>query len=592
MSSAPDPTKEIKITNSTASPIVLMLPTTSTQTTDANGTMVYGQALEILTAVDGSKTVPKASTKTFVLDQSYVDSTGKSQYSTIYDLLPSTASWYAPVANIGVIQSFTTPRSYPAQTVTAASAKAFQDAATFVQTISAYPTSALATQYQQAMNQAQSNASGAANGSANSSAATAQSVTNTVNQFFKGTKGFQDVTLEAVVAIQSYYGTFPFVWAEYATGTATYYLYNSNGSATSFVGTISLTPPKSLDITKPNAGYTCTFTPASNGSDTTTVNVNTSAAKSLTYTGGLFVDDVNSDVPQVAVKGTFQIKSLFTTKPADTQIITVLTGTINGSTCIGFDQPHLSSDPSDSFWDTLFHPQNSAQIFQSVMQIGGALMLLVFVGQGLYGIVKWARGLAAGKQPTTKELLDDQFAKFQKSQQETLDSLVKKMSGGKESAPANAEDAASLVKDQTGIIADNESAIKLQDGLDAQADNLQAVAEFAEDMTEDQLETLESLGTRVEDSVQAISDADPADLGAVVAEQTTNLSSISADFGTFKTEVSSLISQAQESSIQADQNLVQEAQKDAENAQENDEELSGEDNPEVSESVEAPEVFA
>src|SRR5580658_9155628 len=58
MSTTPDPTKEITITNNAGTPIVIMLPTTSTQTTDANGTMVYGQSLEVLTAVDGTVPVP------------------------------------------------------------------------------------------------------------------------------------------------------------------------------------------------------------------------------------------------------------------------------------------------------------------------------------------------------------------------------------------------------------------------------------------------------------------------------------------------------------------------------------------------------
>src|ERR1700678_1451289 len=391
MSSTPDPTKEIKVTNNSGTSIVIMLPTTSTQTTDANGTMVYGQSLEVLTAVDGTTAVANNATETFVLDQTYTDpDTGDQDYSTIYDLLPSTANWYAPVANIGVMQSFTIPASYPAQTVTAAGAAAFQNAGTFVQTISAYPSSGLATSYQQALGQATTNASGQANGSAGSSGAVAGSISDATNAFFAGTKTFQNVTLEAVVAVQSYYASFPFVWAEFAASTTTYYLYSSNGTATSFVGTLSLTPPKTVNIAVANGGYTCTFTPASNGSHTTTVNVDSSAAKSVTYTNGLFVDNVDSDIPQVAIKGTFQIKSTFTGKSTDTQIITVLTGTVDNATCIGFDSPQLSQNTSDSFWDTLFHPKNSAQIFQSIMQIGGAVMLLAFVGQSAYGIYKWA----------------------------------------------------------------------------------------------------------------------------------------------------------------------------------------------------------
>jgi hypothetical protein len=586
MSSAPDPTKEVKITNSAGAPIVVLVPTVSDETQDANGTMVYDQDLELLTAVEGGTAIPASSTKTFVLDQTYDDpDTGKPEYSTIYDLLPSTANWYLPVANIGVMQSFKTPPSYPAQTVTAASAKAFRNAATFVQTISAYPTSALATSYQKALTQASGNASGQANGSPDSADAVAKSVTDTVNAFFKSTKTYQDVTLEAVVAVQSSYGTFPFVWAEYATGTTVYYLYSSNGTATSFVGTISLAPPASLKVAVANAGYTCTFTPAADGSDTTNVNVNNSAAKSLTYAGGLFVDDANSDLPQVAVKGTFQIKSLFTGKAADTQIITVLTGTVSGSTCIGFDSAQLSSDPNSAFWDTLFHPKNSAQVFQSVMEIGGALMLLVFVGQGLYGIYKWARGRAAGKQPTTKELLDEQVSKLEKSQKDFLDALDKRLTGGQGRPPADADAALSVAKEQTGIIADNQSAIRLENGLDAQAQSLEEMAEFAPEMTTVQLRSLESIGSKVRDSSTALSEADPLALRPVVAEEAPKLLDFSTSITSLQGEVSSVISESAKASIEANTELVKTASTEAENIQETDESLPAEENPTADEPI-------
>jgi hypothetical protein len=418
----------------------------------------------------------------------------------------------------------------------------------------------------------------------------AQSVTDTVNQFFMGNKSYQDVTLEAVVAIQSYYNTFPFAWAGYASGTTTYYLYSSSGSATSFVGTISLTPPASLDITKPNAGYTCTFTPASNGSDTTTVDVDTSAAKSLTYTGGLFVAAVSSDA-SIAVKGTFQSLSLFTTKPTDTQVITVLTGTIGAATCIGFDQPQLSSDPSATFWDTLFHPQNSAEIWQSVMEIAGAVVLVLVLGQMALSIYRYAKAKFAAKEPTTKEQMDDFLGKVKEIMQERVGSEVKELSGGRQSAPADDEDAASLVKEDTSIIADEESEGKLLDGYTALDENLKTVAEFAQELPAQSVETLESLGTSVEESVQAIQGTTPADVGAVLPRQTADLSGINTDFATFEGQVSSLLSQSEQSSIQANQDRVESAQQDAENSQESDEELPEEDNPDVGESIQAPEVF-
>jgi hypothetical protein len=587
MTTAPDPTKDVAITNSAGIPLALIIPTISTQTTDGNGTMVYGQSLELLTAIDGGTDIPDGATKTFVLDQTYLDpKTGKNEYSTIYNLLPATASWFSPVANLSVMQTFDNPPSYPPQTVAKTDVQAFKDTALFVQTISAYPTSALATNYQQALTQAQTNASVAADGSPDSGANTAQAISDTVNKFFQGTKTFKDVTLEAVVAMQSYYGSFPFVWAEFATSAVTYYLYSSNGTATSFVGTISLTPPARVDVGLANGGYTCTFSPARNGSDTTSVDVDPSQSKSLTYSGGLFVDDVNSDIPQVAVKGTFQIKSTFTAKPADTQIITVLTGTITGSTCIGFDQPQKSNDPSSEFWDTLFHPKNSAQIFQSVMTIGGALMLLVFVGQGLYAVGKWAKEMWYGKEPTTKELLEAQSAKFEASQKELVDTLVKQLSGGKQTAPDSPADAADVVQAQTSMVADNQAAARLENGLAKQGENLEEIAKFESDMNDGQITQLESLGTDFRASNAALTNADTTDLGGVVSTQTTSLRAQNTGFDGLKTDLGTKIGEQQRTSMEQNAEAVTRAAEESENVTNSDENLPKDDNPPAEEPIE------
>jgi len=577
--STPDPSEEIQVTNNSGSPVVILLPTTSTQTQDANATVVYGQQEEVLTAVDGSTSIPSGQTKTFVLDQTYVDpNTGQTEYSTIYDLLPSTASWYQPVANLGVIQGFDTPPTYPPQTVTAASVAAFNNAALFVQTIAAYPTSALATSYQQAVSQSQSNASGQANGSADSSNNVAQSISGTVDAFFQGTKTFQNVTLAAVVAIQSYYATFPFVWAQYQNTATTYYLYSSNGTATSFVGTLSLTPPAALNVAAANGGYQCAFTPASNGSDTTNVNVNTSGAKNLTYTNGLFVDNPDSDIPQIAVKGTFQIQSLFTGKSTDTNIIPVLTGTVDGTTCIGFDQPQLSSDPNSTFWDTLFHPQNAQQIFQSIMEIGGFVMLLVFAGQMLYGAYKFFRGLGAAKQPTTEDLLNEKFDAFQQNMQKAFEEGFKQFNP-KGTPPASTEAATSGVKTQTDVVSDNVSAGKLQTGLEAQAKNLETVAELEPDMNSGQLATLESAAGDLRSSMNALETAPTTDLGPTVTAQTTQLKSITTDIGNLQEDLSSSIGAQTQAEMNENTNLTKQVTEEVENMAEEQQSVETNDDP-------------
>jgi hypothetical protein len=552
----PDPTQEIQLTNSTTAPIVLMLPTTSAQAEEGD-TLDYGQKLELLTTVEGGPSVPVGETRTFVLDQTYVDpDTGDTEPSILYDLLPCTADWLLPVANIGIMQNFF-PVGYTGQTITADMATAFQNAALFFQTISAYPSSSLATGYAQAMNQTQSSASSAADGSADSADNAAQSITDTVNAFFKTTKGFQNVTLPAVVAIQSYYGTYPCAWAEYSAKAVTYYLYSSNSTASTFVGTISMTPPATgLNIALANAGYTCTFTPASNGSDLTTVNVNTSAAKPLTLSGGLFVDNVTSDIPQVGVKGTFQIKSTFTKDQSDTQIITVLTGTISGATVIGFDQPQTTA--ASDFWDTLFHPKDAAGIWNSVMQIGGAFMMLVFFGQLLYGAYKGLRSLGAAKKPATSEDVSSEYSKLS-DRLDTLESTLSKKIGNPD-PPKDLTDMFTKINDKLDALAAREKSISEQDALTQDAQELQEEASVEEDMTVSELQTLSKEATTVQKDMQELQKSTDTSVEADVTKVQSDLPGIDTGIGGIAKQVGGELSSSTSEQLKESETEVTEAE--------------------------------
>jgi hypothetical protein len=129
------------------------------------------------------------------------------------------------MANIGLMQNiFVTPPNFTPQTATAAEQQSIANADLFYQTIQAYPTSQLATDYQTAMSRTITSASSQANGSANSTANASDTITQNVNAFFQGTKQFQNVTLASLVAVESYYDKFPFIWAQYKS--TTYYLYS------------------------------------------------------------------------------------------------------------------------------------------------------------------------------------------------------------------------------------------------------------------------------------------------------------------------------------------------------------------------------
>jgi hypothetical protein len=426
-----------------------------------------------------------------------------------------------------MLNIFANPPAFADQTVTTDNHAAMLNAAKFQQSISAYPNSQLAKNYQAAITQSSTAADNSADGSANSSDNVADSITGATDAFFKGTKSFQNVTLADVVAVQSYYNTFPFAWAQYS-GSVTYYLYSSDGTATSFVGTLSLAKSGAVDITQPNGGYTCTFTPATNPSDTTSVDVNTAQAKSLTYTGGLFVDDVSADIPMVAVKGIYQLKSQITRNPDDAQIIPLLTGSVNGVTIFGTDSPQKSNDPSSSFWKTLFEPKGATQIFNSIMQIGGALMLIHFLGSTSYAIYKWAKSRGAAKEPTTQELLDKQTEALEKTINDKVDAAFKKLSNDpKAEAPKSPEEALDDAAKLEDNVAANGDAIKIQDSLQSESAILEVEAQFIPEMSSGQIQSLESLASDVQSIQGNLSQATPETIVDVVATQKTALSDLS-----------------------------------------------------------------
>jgi hypothetical protein len=579
-----DTSKEIEITNNSGVTVCVLCPTTNDPNNPADGVTVYDQALELLQATDGTTTVNNSQTKTFTLDQYYIDPTTKQEtYATIYNLLVSTSNWLSPVANLGVMQLLS---KFQPQTVTAASLKSMQEAAAFFQTISAYPNSKLATDFQTAMSSTQDAAGKAADGSPGSSDAVANSITDNVNNFFKSTTSYQDVTLASFVAVQSYYQAFPFVWAAY--GTAIFYLYATTGSTTLFMGTLALTQPSNLDVALPNAGYSCVFTSAVDPSDTTSVAVDPTKTKNLVYLSGLFLDKDNPDNPSMAVKGLFMVKSQLTQNPSDTAIIPVLTGTVESMTALGFDQPQKSNDKNSAFWNLLFNPKGSAQVFQCIMTWGGAVMMLAFFGQTLYGIYKWARGLGAAKKPTMQDMFNEHLEKVQDALEAQNEKAAKSMSDGKMAAPADPKTAMEDLSVQTDNIAYEVNSSKLQDGINNNASSCQEMGAYEQEMNEGQLKQLESLGSQVNASQTSLNGATLKTQGTVVKEQTQALQDQHGQIEDFSESLSQSLSTESKTMITTNQNTVENINKELKESQEQQEKIGEEGDPK-SDSLEFPE---
>lgn len=588
-----DKSKVCKITNKSDSEIVILSPFVKKEPDSPNTNNVYGQDIEILEFIDDSssdikvigETLAKDASGDIYLDQlHYNDIEKKDEYSKLYNIIPSTSDWYYPIANIGIFQNY--PPSYDPQVVDTSQEKSINEAATFYQTIAVYPTSKLAKDYQAALSGSVDAGKKAAGTSPDSGKNVATSVTQSVNDFFKSTKGFKDVTEESLVAIEGYYDNFLFVWTQ-KKQTITYYLYSSDGSSTKFEGTLTLEKPATIDITKPSSAYDCTFTPAKNPSDTTSVDVDSSKAMSLTYSNGLFVNDVNADIPQVALSGNFQIKSLFTQNENDNNIITVITGTVNNITVLGFDSPQKSDDPNSEYWNTLFHPKTAAQIINSIMVLGGLAMMAIMAIQIVVGIVKWAWRLYKGKQPTEIDKLSDKLDELTNKMQEQNDELFKKLTSDRVQAPQNEQDLVEQTKAQYEDLMNQTEASRLETGLEKQADSLEEMAKFEEEMTPEQRETLEDYGDAIQSAQEKLEKtlADksltPEQLQAEIKAQTEDLTNLTDGMKDFQTDLQGTLSKEADARISANVEASEQAVEDINASEEAREKIANDDDPKV-----------
>lgn len=593
-----DPSQLCAVTNQSGSKAVVITPTTSDPDSTSGNIAVYDQNLEILTTQEGGETIANGGTGTVTLDQTYVDpDTGKTEESLLYDLLVSTSDWYYPLANLSVMQDFfDEPPSYPPQTATQDMAKAMSDTASFLQTISAYPTSQLTQNYEKAMSGSLDTAQDQATGESGSANDVSESTTDSVNAFFQSTESYQDVTLASVVAMQSYYDKFPFVWGQFQTTVVTYYLYGNDGATTTFQGSLVLTPPDSVDLTKPNGGYAIAFNPAKNPSDTTTVDVDTSKAIPITYENGLFLSDPSSDISQIAVRGTFMLKRNFTQVPTDTQILPVITGSVYGLTTIGYDSPQLSDQPDNSdFWDTLFHPQTSAEVFQSIMTIGSAIMMLHFFITSAWGIVKFFKGKISKTKdteaPATKDELNSQLEDIKNELNQKIDDAVKNITDGREEAPADPEAALETLNAETQTMSDNMNAAKVQDGLEAQAETVETLEQYAEEMTPDEMVQLESTATDIKETDENLQQAidSQENLGDAVETAQKDMDGINEQTTQLSNELSDTISADQQQSIEENAQLTEEVSETVDDMQKANEEDAAATDPEAGEEIE-PEI--
>lgn len=533
-----DTSKLCSVANNSGVDIVVVMPLTDGETPDSGSTITANKDFEIPKATGGGTTIKNSATDTVTLNRTVVDpDSGDTINETLYDLWVSAANWYSPINNLSV-QWDRKAKKYPDQTVSADDVTAITEAFTFYQTISAYPNSKLAQDYVTA---------------ANASDPTDDDSTSPIVAFFAGTKQYTHVNLANLVAVEAYYESFVFGWAQYKS--CTYYLYSSDGSTTSFQGTLVLTQPTAIDLTKDNSGYTCQFVPAVTPTDTSKLDVDPSQAKTLTYTGGLFVDDTTDDMPAIALKGSFQLKRTFTKVSDDKTIIPVISGTINGATCLGFDASQ-ATDPKESdtqqWLDSLFNPKGAAQIFNSVMQILGALMMLHFVATTLYGVGKWIKNKATGTKPATPDDIAKELKQMREDMKAEREGRFKKLSNNKDAeVPEDSKAAVDKATTEKASLSDEVSFSRGETMLDTLDETLSRMEKFTARL-KDLNARVEKAGADLDACSDKLDTVTNENVSAVMDEVSPQLQDLTGSVKNLTVDVQKSVSTNQKAEVQKD----------------------------------------
>ena len=297
---------------------------------------IYELSLNTLKTT-GDKTIIKSKEQgIFSLDESFDE--------TSNEIIIAKADSLFPVK----YQSLSTDsqsQNYSPVTVTNDNATAMLLAEKFVKTITAFPTSDLSKEF---------------------SAALSDTDVTKVNTFFESNQDYKTLTLDMVVAVQTYYSQYSFGWANYKAKMK-YHVYTSDGTKNTGLGTVTitnkLTSPLSVD--KPTPGCSASFTT----DDKTT---------QLYFSQGQFVSDINSDAPAICLQGSFILKSQFTKDDNDDTLISILSGTVNNNDVMAMEED-LDKNGDDKWYDmnVLLHPQNTKGW---LILIGGIIGAIVVVG--------------------------------------------------------------------------------------------------------------------------------------------------------------------------------------------------------------------
>ena len=390
--------KDCVFTNNSTQDVVVLKAYSDTDTTPP--LEIFEQTLTILKTKDDKQIIPaNGGTGTITLDDTHKDSDGNDTDTTSYEFIIARADSLFPVKSASTIRAYNTDKTqkyYPGVTVvkTTVNNKTVDDYANmqsaeqFQKNIMAYPSYSLAQNYLIALSQTAS--------------APATDATDYIGNYFSKTDLYQNVTLDMIAAISTYYGQFPYVWTDYKA-TKTYYLYSTINDVVKYAGFLVITCPTVVPAStdKDLTGFTFVFTDVTNKN----------AITDLHYYKGQLVD-VKTDVPGMCFTGSFARQGDLTNDNSDNTVISVIAGRIGSLKVMGFDQKQTETVVTDDNGNTstkwsgmydLLHADNLGKVVTLVMTAGG----LVMAFREAFGGIKYLKDKIRGKQADKANAGDD-----------------------------------------------------------------------------------------------------------------------------------------------------------------------------------------
>lgn len=514
----------------------------SYSTTDISGNI--DDKLKIISNdADKSQVIKAAATGRVTLNDTYIDPDTKQQSpSLIYRLVFSSSSNLFPLG-IGVADFILSDDDANLE-LKPDDLTSMKSAAQFYQAVNAYPSSDLAKSFRSILDDTSKTSN------------TSDDIETKINNFFKGTKGYTNVTLSSYNAVLAYFNDFPYVWADY-TNSKTYYLYSSDGkNPLKAQGTLTLTSSATgiPDPTDASGGYKIEYKDTS------------SKVTALSYKNGQFVSDLTSDIPDIVLSGTFELKSRLTANPSDNQVIAILTGSLFGNTIIGLDTEQNPADKAgDSYWKILFHPQNAQQTIQSILTLGGLGFMAHFLFSGLYKFFNYLKGkISQGKKPSTDEVEKARKQTSDEARQD-FDESIKKNSAGKEKAPEDIDsaqsNAAEAMEQELGW--GNKTSIEIT--LEIEDVRIRIIIENTTAPTPE----MQAAASKLKNINEQLKEATPNNISDVVSKQSDAIKTASAEVTKVQQDVEQGMSEQIKEQLEAQQKASDAANEDLDDAREN-----------------------